>query len=1602
MAPEVESRRDSAAAEFWDMSSRTACDWDEERRQRQTHRDGYRPHFIDDPDFRIDVPALSFANADGTSLPADFDFLGLFFQQVQTGEWCDPAAKAYFAALAADTARAIELRSRLGDLTGTANLPTFERAFPRMTIVRLDVPAVTGYEYLRTPDLIYPHIRRFLESLEPDPGTGTDTVHVASPTGESETDRASILAALEKVRAGGTILFAAGTYLIGELIRVKTQRITLLGHPDGTTLRGCDPAEEAERRARFACHGLELTGGHQTVRNVTFERAHFDLVVGCCVAAPRTGETPPPAQPGGYVIEKNTFRESSTGIRVMGGSADPTVIRNNTFLNMGHAVGVNGGTVHIIDNDISALEPERIPFGNAVGAIGVNPSAARECGRHIIAGNRIEAHPDGITLRVWLPGTSCRQVVIRDNTIIVRRVRLADRRDGFRIADESDSTLVGVPLSVVNVAGDEPLPAPLADRALEGEAVLEANVIEGNRIIGGEGVGIEIRRSSGNRIVGNTITGIDRREPFPGNTGNSALPEAWRDANGSGIWISTGSDDNEIIGNTFEGVASAAVVIEGDSNQVELQSPDDAVRDLGRGNEVTQPGGDGERSPEEQTGDTVRVAPPTGDAQEDRAAILKALEAAGPNDVLLFGSGTYLTGGVRINVTTPGVTLVGDADGTVIRGCDRATLDTLDVAAMRQGRCAGLFALQGGRQAVRSMTLEGVHTALDLGWFVGEGDAPGEDGGYGVEDVTFRRVSKGVNVMGRWTEVATIRDNTFLNVYHAITLQGGTSHIIDNDISAPEPGTVFYQGFPGGAISAIAAPECGENVIAGNRIEGHPDGIIVGTLFPGTSCRNNTIRNNVVDVGRVTFGPDARGRSLINVEHENDRTVTGVPITILNAEGEESVPGGAPPEWRGPAFSGNHVIEGNRVLGAPGLGIQIRRSSGNRVANNAIEGVVRREPFPGNYLHEHPGSWEAANGSGIWISPGSEDNEIVGNTFRDVQGAEVFLEGGHNRVEARSTRADVRDLGSGNRVTVYDGGGDPTDSADFARATDAADSREPRYTHKFVEVGGVHLHYLDFGGEGLPILFTAGSRSAESWAGFAPRFADRHRVLAITDRGIPPSEGEASGYARRAGDILALLDTLGIERVVLVANSNPAQILIYLAEHHPQRLAGLVFLAPDSEVGLDSVEDPSGAMYMVERGLLSVQGGDPDEAGNWDEEDLYLPNYLASDTATIAVPALTFVNLDGTRGLERSYYPLEVAALVASGALAIPDSTARTYFERLAADEAMQAEVRAAWDGTFVPVFHANEQAFFRAFGDHLRVVRLDVPPMNGVPVVTGYEYRDAPELIAPHVRRFLDEVNSAELTRRDSVVSWLTDRALPIHGVTPGSGFEDLQLLKETLRDVRVMRLGEATHGTHEFFRFKHRLFEFMVREMGVRVLAFEASQSAAENVVDPYVQGGPGDVEAVVASLGLPGGWEEVRDVIAWMRDYNQGVSAGERVRFAGFDIQYNDEARRIVLEYLRRAATERVARTEALFQAPVDSLVYVPYLTRDTTAARVAAEVAAPALRSYRELNEFVRANEESLLGAEDPARIVWQECGSSLILPRALRDATGPRKGLRPPE
>lgn len=148
---------------------------------------------------------------------------------------------------------------------------------------------------------------------------------------------------------------------------------------------------------------------------------------------------------------------------------------------------------------------------------------------------------------------------------------------------------------------------------------------------------------------------------------------------------------------------------------------------------------------------------------------------------------------------------------------------------------------------------------------------------------------------------------------------------------------------------------------------------------------------------------------------------------------------------------------------------------------------------------------------------------------------------------------------------------------------------------------------------------------------------------------------------------------------------------------------------------------------------------------------------------------------------------------------------------------------------------------------------------------------------------------------------AWLAEGAFPINGVMAGTGSADLQPLKAVLKDVQVVGLGEATRGTAEFFRMKHRLLEFLVTEMDTRIFAMEASYSAGL-AVDEYITAGKGDPVTVVRNLGF---WtwqtEEVVDMVRWMRTYNQSAPPDRQIRFLGFDVQVVGPGTERLKEYL-----------------------------------------------------------------------------------------------------
>ena len=160
-------------------------------------------------------------------------------------------------------------------------------------------------------------------------------------------------------------------------------------------------------------------------------------------------------------------------------------------------------------------------------------------------------------------------------------------------------------------------------------------------------------------------------------------------------------------------------------------------------------------------------------------------------------------------------------------------------------------------------------------------------------------------------------------------------------------------------------------------------------------------------------------------------------------------------------------------------------------------------------------------------------------------------------------------------------------------------------------------------------------------------------------------------------------------------------------------------------------------------------------------------------------------------------------------------------------------------------------------------------------------------------------------------VGEWLDANVHPFDGAHLSLPHSDLGFLRDLVGDASVVSLGEATHGTREFFEMKARILRFLVEEMGFDTFAIEATWPESRRL-DRYVRTGEGDPRRLLSGLYF---WtwntEAVLEMIEWMRDHN---AAGGDVGFHGFDMQHPGMALHNVLEYLRRVAPGEAVAAES----------------------------------------------------------------------------------------
>jgi len=130
-----------------------------------------------------------------------------------------------------------------------------------------------------------------------------------------------------------------------------------------------------------------------------------------------------------------------------------------------------------------------------------------------------------------------------------------------------------------------------------------------------------------------------------------------------------------------------------------------------------------------------------------------------------------------------------------------------------------------------------------------------------------------------------------------------------------------------------------------------------------------------------------------------------------------------------------------------------------------------------------------------------------------------------------------------------------------------------------------------------------------------------------------------------------------------------------------------------------------------------------------------------------------------------------------------------------------------------------------------------------------------------------------------------------------------DLEPMLQRIGDARIVLLGEATHGTSEFYRMRERISRALIERKGFSFVAIEGDWPDAARI-DHYVRHREYPPSEWMAFARFPM-WmwrnREMREFVDWLRTYNAAVDPGKKVAFHGLDLYSLYNSIRSVLEYL-----------------------------------------------------------------------------------------------------
>jgi erythromycin esterase-like protein len=236
---------------------------------------------------------------------------------------------------------------------------------------------------------------------------------------------------------------------------------------------------------------------------------------------------------------------------------------------------------------------------------------------------------------------------------------------------------------------------------------------------------------------------------------------------------------------------------------------------------------------------------------------------------------------------------------------------------------------------------------------------------------------------------------------------------------------------------------------------------------------------------------------------------------------------------------------------------------------------------------------------------------------------------------------------------------------------------------------------------------------------------------------------------------------------------------------------------------------------------------------------------------------------------------------------------------------------------------------------------------------------------------------------RNESILAQaIAEQATPIVGA-----HTDFDLLLDRIGDARLVLLGEATHGSHEFYRIRAELTKRLIREKGFAAIAVEADWPDSYRI-NRFIRGVGRDLDAADSLTDFrrfpQWMWRnaDVLDLVGWLRAHNDQIAEpAHRVGFYGLDVYSLHASMAAVLAYLEQRDPQAALRAReryACFDAFGDEPQHYAHAIAVGIAADCEREVLSQLLDLLKRRGDLLRHDgvlaEDAPFEAEQNARVV----------------------------